>query len=194
MKALAGISLCSAFALCCALTIVAQKDDDWAKMSDSKSRSSQEKQFKHKEKIEATYDKFKDRTTLVLEYMEVGGGDLVWMGAVAFASGRAYPSASDPVFLGFSLHNERWRCLDGCEVVFLVNGERLRLGVAENMDREILAGRYGAVERVGVAVPFEVFKKIAFADRVEFQIGTDEGFLKAEQFAALRDFASRIRT
>jgi hypothetical protein len=163
---------------------LAQKNDDWAKMSDSKSSSSSDRQFKYKEKIEATYDKFKDVTTLSLEYMEVREG--VGLGAAAFAKGRGYPSTSTPVVLMFSIWsewNEQWHCLHGCEVVFLVNEQRMRLGVAKNGDPQI--GRGGVIEVIGVTLPYETFRRIAFADSVEFQVGTDEATLKQNHLAAL---------
>lgn len=163
--------------------------NDWWKMQDSKAKPEKPK-ARHKEKIGFVYDKFKDITVLQLEYMHVGDG--VAMGVFASAKGQVAPSTDTAILLAFSLYNERWRCLDGCNVTFLIDGERLKLGTADNIDREI-GGAYGVIERIGLQINYETLKRIAFAHSVEFQAGSDEATLTSQHLAALQDFASRFR-
>jgi hypothetical protein len=185
-----------------AAPFVAQKADDWTKMSDQK--RSQAKSNKHKEKIETTYDKFKDLTFVELQDMRVGDG--VYLALITTARGLGMPSTEGSVYMAFTLYNATWHCLDGCQVTFLVNGRRVDLGVAENLSRKVSQGsvycnRWGCdkptisvIERIGVSVPYETFSKIAFATSVEFQAGTDEAVLSDNHLAAIRDFASRFVT
>ncbi len=74
---------------------------------------------RHKEKIELDYDRFKDISTLSLS-MKIDEG--VWFGPIALTKGRRMPGPSDPVVLSFTVHNRRLQCVDGCEVVFIVDG------------------------------------------------------------------------
>lgn len=146
--------------------------------------------FKHKEKIDLSYDRFKDVTTLQLHYMEVGEG--VYLGAFVSSKGHGVPSTDAPILLAFSLQNEKWHCLEGCNVIFMINGERLKREPAENLSREI-GGPYGVTERIGILVTYDTLKTIAYGNVVEFQAGSDEAQLKGNHLLALRDFLSRIR-
>lgn len=171
----------------------------WYEMSNEKSKkhsdnahagSSQTGKFDHKEKITATYDKFKDITTLKLQSMEVGEG--VYLYALAMCSGMRLPSSTDNVHFLFSLHNNSWQCLNGCGVTFLINGKRVSFGVADHVDRKV-GGAYGVQEVVAIEVPYDLFLTIASSSDVEVQAGRDEFTLKTKHKEALRDFASRMR-
>jgi hypothetical protein len=168
---------------------VAQKNDSWWKTSDEKRKVDKPK---HTEKIELSYDRFKDETTLELKGMDVGDG--VWFGAIAFSKGRAVPRGPAFVLFRFVTHNRRFQCLNGCDVTFLVNGKRISLGTASNVDRKIdsYLGSVYVIEVFGVAVPYATFKTIARASTIEFQAGSDEASLQASRIAALQDFAARI--
>ena len=151
-----------------------------------------EEKPKHKEKIDVSYDKFKDVTIVSLEAMTISYG--VYMGAMATGPGNHSPVAAVSVLIIFKFYNERFQCMDGCKVIMLIDGKRLRLGIAENLDRKIGYGSYPAIETIGVLVTPELFKTIASASSIEFQAGTDEGSLKSQHIAALRDFAARLAT
>ncbi len=154
--------------------------------------------FQKPGKIETSYDKFKDRTTVETNYMRVAGSD--WnSNPLEIAARLNYPgqTPSKPrlAILYFYSATKTWRFKTEPTVLLLVDGERVDLGKAVLMDQDIHADRYSVSVReyLGVAVPFSTFEKIAGASSVEMQLGEIEFGLSDKVLATFRELAQRVR-
>jgi hypothetical protein len=147
-------------------------------------------------KIDVSYDKFKDRTTVETDFMGVYGSD--WnsnpleIAAVFTYSGRV-PTRPEFVTIYFWSHTPRWRFADPPIILAIANKGRLNLGQSVRTDANIRVSshRVSVDETIAVVVPMDTFRKLAFGAPVETQVGQVEFKLEGKPlltFQALADY------
>ena len=157
--------------------------------------------YKHDKKIESSYDKFKDQTTVSVKYLSpLPALSPVRLDIVAafLYPGKTVTKPSI-VALWFQSSSKNWQFLQQRQLLVIADGERIDLGEAERVDSKVnssRAGRYSSgvsvSELVGKMVSLETFLKIAKAKSVEMRLGSVEFKLADDHLEALRDFASRM--
>lgn len=150
------------------------------------------------EKIDVTYDRFKDRTTVETDYMRVAGSD--WnSNPLEIAARFTYPgkTVSKPqyVILFFYSATKTWRFKTAPTLIALVDGESLDLGRATLTDQDIHTDTYSVSVReyLAAVIPFDTFLKIKNARTVEMQLGTTEFRLNEKVLVTFRELATRAR-
>lgn len=161
-------------------------------------RPARNKDFKHKERILTKYDKFKDRTQVMLYNVRIykSPNFLInhefWLTAGFSYEGREVPTPQK-IVLFFNSESEQWRYLGNrtYEVLVIADGERLSLGYAERTESKIHPNAHVS-ETLKLEISNEVFRRLVKAQTVEMQVGITEMKLKNHHIEALRDFASRM--
>lgn len=142
------------------------------------------------------YDRFKDRTYYATSPMPISPDGGVVLKA-AFSSEGAAPKVPKDMVLFLDTDESVQRAFrsGNREMIFLVDGERLRLGKMEWLDSAYLPGtRYTSgrvVESLGIVVPWESFRRISAGQSVEFQAGSVEAKLSPVQLEALQKLVAK---
>jgi TonB family protein len=142
-----------------------------------------------------SYDRFKDLTTYNMNKMLVFGNNdttpVIYGIANISLTGGYYVKGQtwqkpEQVILQFEVLEAFWEYRDqnNRNLIFLVDGERLNLGI---LGQEEFNVRYiGNLEKLFVSLPYEVFAKIANAKTVETQLGRLEFKLDPRHLEGLR--------
>lgn len=146
--------------------------------------------------ITVEYDKFKDRTfhTLQAQALE-DPSNYSCSRVICRMSVQAYYSykgqtAQKPehVLLLFRSHSDDWRFLNNHDLTFIADQERFSV---EKTDRESdVSG--GVWEYVTAYLTVEQFQKIAYAQNVEFRLGSSDFALSPSQLYLFRQLADSI--
>lgn len=147
--------------------------------------------FRHDKNIETKYDRFKDKTTIVVRAGEVydfygGSIDIV---ALASYPGQT-PIPTEEVFVYFYYSGKEWFFLKYHDWAVLADGARLDVPEMKRVDSDVHRGYVSEI--VGTAMPFSKFATMLLANVVEMKVGRAQFQVKEKQLEALRDFASRI--
>jgi hypothetical protein len=149
--------------------------------------------FNHNETIEEKYDKFKDRTSISLNMQLIGVklDGLAILVTDGYEGNKPMPSknASEKLPLTFLGVGDERKYKLFHSLIILADDERIRLGDAAYLDLPI---RTKYVETMIFAVPYDTFRKIINAKKVEAQLGDTEFTFTEQHLEALRDFYSRI--
>lgn len=154
------------------------------------------RKFNHKVKIETSYDKFKDISSVETDYMKVFRGRQHY---VSLAAGFRYTgfSLTTPryVILFIGSESKEWKYLNPPDMLVIADGQRLNLGTMKRVDSDIRTFRGAGTalfEYLSLAIPYESYLQVVNSRTVEMQIGEAEFALKEEHHEALRDLASRM--
>lgn len=153
---------------------------------------------KERDKIQTTYDRFKDVSTVQLKHslgiFDPFGFPSMHMTAVSWFSGTT-PSVPDRVKLVIFSEDSAWnyRREGDRGIIAILDGKRKDLGF---MDYVGFSGPNGSghhiVEELSLTLSLDTFLQIANADKIEVQIGRREVLLKREHVNTLRYYASHI--
>jgi hypothetical protein len=143
--------------------------------------------------ITSSYDRFKDETTVSLGKIRVFGTSYtpvkfgiaqfdVFGGFVCRGQQICKP---DQVALAFSALEAYWefRDFNNRNLILILDGERVPVGMVSQ--QEFNVPYVGNEERLGVILPYDVFRKIAMAQKVEAQLGRLEFSLNEKQLEGL---------
>ncbi len=150
-----------------------------------------QKEVKPKGKITKDYDRFKNRTTVILRMSLFQPFSGYCPDLLSFYSydGTTF-SKPDKIFLGFENESKEWHFLQEGERSFMAITERGRLdyGILNRVTNKVVTG--GVIEIIGTEISPDDYGILAFAQRAEIQIGRTELKLKPEHLASLRQFAT----
>jgi hypothetical protein len=155
--------------------------------------------YKHDKKIEASYDKFKDETTISLKSLRplpiIHPVTLYIVPTFRFPGKTV--SLPDHVSLWFYSTSKDWQFLDYRQLLVVADGERFDFGETARVQSNVDANRYtrhvNVSETLGVMIPLNSFLKIINSKSVEIRLGQIEFKLAPDHLEALRDFASRMQ-
>ena len=169
------------------------------------------RKFKHRGKIKATYDKSADQTLVALFPYQIRAGrqgPAVRITAGFTYLGRRLTSPPDAVEFGIlSVSRDGWKFDKSRELVAWADGERLELGRLEvvlarqhalrvptfsGRDDPSSPGDIFHREDLAVAIPYDLFLRIAKAGKLVLQAGQEKLTLEDEHLEALRELASRM--
>lgn len=147
--------------------------------------------FRHDKNIETKYDRFKDKTTMVVRAGEVydfygGSIDIV---ALTSYPGQT-PIPTEEVFVYFYYSGKEWFFLKYHDWAVLADGARLDVPDMKRVDSDVRRGYVSEI--LGTAISFGDFAKMLSANVVEMKVGRAQFQVKEKQLEALRDFASRL--
>lgn len=157
-----------------------------------------------------TFDKFKNTTTIGSWMIEVGntvhrGGSAdsakgsngreyglseMSVGAVILCPGNVDSCSPSMVTLDFHSYTRQWIFMTAHSVILLIDGARESLGAGEW--NGLVLGANFLDETIAVAIPTDLFVKIANARTVDVQINGFEFSLKDKNFAALKQLAEHL--
>jgi hypothetical protein len=156
--------------------------------------------YKHNEKITEKYDRFTDKTFVILWKMSLAPGavnspprssfdiNAVRLSLIADFPGK---TISDPknILAVFTYKGPRGPLITPPGLNLLIDGRRAALPTkwAEPSDLT----EEGTTD-IQATIPFELLRRIMTAKTVEIQLGIREFHLAGSNFAALRDFESRL--
>lgn len=145
------------------------------------------------------YDKFKDRTTFATSPMRLKGTHISIVFQAAFGSPGKLPSKPQNATLYIDADDTVRRIFkSNRSLIFLIDGERLKLGEMEWLDSTYIpGGRYysgSVIDELGIVVPWETLIKIANGQSVEFQVGTVEAALDDSHRALLKKLIAKTET
>lgn len=124
------------------------------------------------------YDKFKDLTTIDFTSLQLP----VHVISGYYHSGQVLIRDQEEFYLMFFGRGCKGFCFRGAQLILLIDGERTPLGTDDGLGDEVI-----------FTVPRAVFKRIAAAKLVEYQVGRFEGQWKTqeiENFNTLLDFGT----
>jgi hypothetical protein len=146
----------------------------------------------------ATYDKFRDVTSLHTPRMRVSGSEFegieidAWY---AWSGAGTSPAAIDPArdTVAFMVHSVRsldddWLLSGARDIILLVDGERISFDAERRGDvtQRLL------FEEVRAEIPLGRLLRVANATKVEGKTGGTTFVLRPNQLAVLREFAARL--
>lgn len=142
------------------------------------------------------YDKFKDRTTFATSHMYLKGTHASITFQAAFVSDGASASKPQVATLYIDADDTVRRLFKGDRsLIFLMDGERLKLGEMSWLDSTYIpGGRYysgSVIDELGIVIPWETLAKIANGSNVEFQVGTVEAKLEPIHLEALKKLIAK---
>jgi hypothetical protein len=147
--------------------------------------------FNHNETIKQEYDRFKDVTSVSMTLQLRGDKrDRLALILVHTFSGEKPPKKTDErlrlLFMaaGSTKKYAKWNML-----IILANGERFNAGEASYYD-DTAPGK--DVELIAFVYPFDIFRRIVSAKKVEAQLGETEYTFTEQKLEALRDYFSRL--
>jgi hypothetical protein len=140
------------------------------------------------------YDKFKDITISATSRMYLAANVTF---RAALLSPGAKPARPETAILYIDADDSVRRLFKSDRsLIFLVDGERLKLGEMDWLDsRYIPGGRYysgSVIDELGLTIPWETFLKIANGKVVEFQVATVEAKLDGPHLALLKKLIARV--
>jgi hypothetical protein len=143
------------------------------------------------------YDKFKDITISATSRMYLAPNTHSVTFRAAVLSPGAKPARPETAILYIDADDSVRRLFKSDRsLIFLVDGERLKLGEMNWLDsRYIPGGRYysgSVIDELGLTIPWETFLKIANGKVVEFQVGTVEAKLEGPHLALLKKLIARV--
>jgi hypothetical protein len=149
--------------------------------------------------INTKYDRFEDRTSVILDYMLVTSGKLadvyegknqIELGAAYQCLGNVKSCKPDRVNLSAIVTTNEHEYRGPARLNVLADGERLSLGNMKNLGK---AGEQPALSLFNtvllIDMPYETFVKFAKANKVEMKLDDTEFELNKEQRSAFSDFA-----
>ena len=157
---------------------------------------------KHGGKIETKYDGFNYETTMRLRKMKVtcdGFKDKFKDACVSIEVTLHCPGTQlnyvRDVSLQVVFENKDWVRLHGPDqrdLTVVTDTETLRLGKMSPVSRAQPGSWDTKIEVLEAKIPYQTFKKIAFSQSVEIQVGQSAVELREKNRAALRDLDSRV--
>lgn len=164
----------------------------------------QDKKDNHGGKIETRYDGFNYETVMRLRKMKVncdGFKDKFKNACVSIEVALHCPGQQlnyvRHVSLQLVFENKDWVHLHGPDqrdLSVVTDTETLRLGKMTPVSKATPGTWDTKVEVLEAKIPYDTFKKIAFADSVEIQVGKSAVELREKNRAALKDLNSRVLT
>lgn len=142
--------------------------------------------------VEVKYDRFKDSTLISIEPIPLFGTERngLELSVVYGFSGQTPPATKTLIgFQFFSMSDRQKFALDR-ELIFLVDGERVRVGAMSLDTATVINGV--VFEAMHIGMSYSTFSKLANGKKVEGQVGATEFELKTEHLKSLREFASRM--
>jgi hypothetical protein len=179
--------------LTCAVTILAQ---------DSQQLIPSKRKFKHNTKIESKYDRSKDQTMVYIDPYHDSSGPVRYFDLlenVILTAGFRYPgktltSIPEVIELGV-ITNSRlgWFFGGSRDLVVIADRKEVFTGPLNMVSKNRPNGAT-YVEILSLALPTDVFLKIANSNAVEMRAGPQVQFkLATEHLEAFRDLASRMK-
>jgi len=176
------LTLSIMFALSCALTSMAQEPSH----------------------VDRKYDRFKDKTSLVLDYMLVANGTfeqiykgqpMIQLSAVYQCPGDVQTCKPEQVYLTMLVTtNEHEYKLPG-RLIILADGKRYPLGIMQNLGKAGEAPTFALFSIVlMVEVPYQTFVDVVTSKKVEMQLDDTEFELSKEHTSALLDFFASMHS
>jgi hypothetical protein len=142
--------------------------------------------------IKVDYDRFEDLTTIRIRPMPLDPSitDGISISAL-FAFNGQTPPRREPITLQIISASDQWRYLYNRELILLVDGERMPMGM---LARDFAVEQSGMfLESMSKIIPYDIFLRIANAKKVEGRIGRKEFEMTPDYLKAFRDLASRMR-
>jgi hypothetical protein len=162
----------------------------------------------HNEKVEASYDRVKDITTVRLNPMQVYGEPLAssdYIGGdeasfyVSFTySGRTLRAQPKRVLFSLNSTSQDWKYTDFRKLTALVDGKLLTLGPLEHVPSFSVNAPANAnsddyiSQGIAVSLSYKTFLRIANGRRVQISMGPREFELEKSHLEALRYLATRM--
>ena len=183
-------------------------------LSHAGAQSTPQRKFKHGGKIVTEYDRASNLTTVLLQSYPLknsAGGPTDPVDAIDLIAGFTYQgndSIGDPEAVEFVLEIARSRPRgkkEGInELTAEIENQQISLGkprllgsANENLSGDIqglgTVRINSLIEKIGVLIPVDVFKRLAAAEQVKLETGDVKVTLRNKQLEALRDLASRIK-
>jgi hypothetical protein len=146
-----------------------------------------------KPKIDSTYDKFQDRTTLVLDAgnLTTGGYDITNIIFVCNVQGQQThgQAPSDCAIVVKQLSHGSWKFQSSRSLNLILDGkERMNLGQMLNMSEPHPITSDAVKEEVIVSVSLNAIIRMSAADKIEIQAGAVEFEMTDTQISALKTF------
>jgi hypothetical protein len=157
-------------------------------------------------KIETSYDRAKEITTVWLIPMQVYGEPLASANYVgcdgarfnaSFTySGRTLRAQPKRVLLSLISTSENWKYTDFRKLTALVDGKRLKLGPLEHVPSFTVNAPANSnfddyiSQEIALSLPYETFLRIANGQQVQIRMGPREFELGQNHLEALRDLAT----
>jgi hypothetical protein len=161
--------------------------------------------FKHRGKIQATYDPAQDRTVVAFQPYVVTANFHDRNESIAITAGFIHPGqalASRPQFIEFGVLSQsrggwQFEKENERELTLVIDGETIKLGAMKLVTaRRFELGR-GALfyrEDLAFTLPYESFVKMANAKKVAVKVGKTGLKLANEHLEVMRDLMSRAET
>jgi hypothetical protein len=162
----------------------------------------------HKGKIETSYDKVKDVTTVRFDSVQVYGEPLISSNYVGRDEARFYASFTFPgrilnappgrVLISLISSSQDWKYTDFRKPIALVDGKRLKLGPLEHLPSFTVNAPANSKsddyisQEIAISLPYKTFLRIAYGKRVQIRMGPREFKLEKDHLEFLRDLASRM--
>ena len=143
--------------------------------------------------IETKYDRFDNKTSIILKYTRVQGEtrDSLDMALLTAYEGEKLTAPIKDVALSIASTSSDWRYLRGSRTLRVIaDGERINLGEMER--RNSTVGRGYVMEFMGVFISSDTLRKIANSKKVEMQLGSIEFELSKEMLGYMKDFAALL--
>lgn len=159
------------------------------------------KQYKHNDRIQVQYDKFKDLTSVVLYRMRPGLnalGDLpkpfqknqIDISLITNYSGKNKPTQFNNSLLLSLRFEPNWPEYTLPDLILLIDGRRQ---VLQAQRGALPSAREEQRYEARITLPFHIYDRVRNAKTVEGQFGAIEFHLDPDNFEAIRDFDSRLR-
>ena len=142
--------------------------------------------------IDSKYDRFEDKTTVQLDFMQVTGGkfDGIHVNAGYQCKADVLYCKPERVYLGVLVVIKGGRYDLPANLIVLADGERFPLGKMVNLGTiEMTPPGWNIVgTSLLIGMPYETFQKIANSKKVEMKLDETEFELRDSQRSAYRDF------
>lgn len=145
-------------------------------------------------RIVSSYDVAKDRTTVKLKPIKIGG-PLNNFHSVHFAPAYSYAGTKPqlPEIIDFEVQTVvKGRLSTDLYVEFVIDGEKIFLSSNRSAIKRPVPGRRWPGERMIFRMPYETWLKLTRANTVEIRLGGTSFAVAESELKVLRDFADLI--
>ena len=162
----------------------------------------------HNPKVETSYDRVKEITTVRLSPMQVYGeplasphyigGDEASLNASFTYSGRTLRAQPKRVLFSLTSTSQDWKYTDFRKLTALVDGKHLTLGSLERVPSFTVNASANAnsddyvSQGIAISLTYKTFLRIANGKKVQIRMGPREFVLEKNHLEALRYLATRM--
>ena len=147
--------------------------------------------YPHPFKIQQEYDRFRDITTLEMDFGTVWSDDQnkleLEVRQIYEGEGRVKP-VGDPDFRFLNTGRDGWRYLKYHPIIFIADGKRLSYDPKHDGD----VGNGYVLEFMRVSPEKSELLSLIYSKKVEVRVGLDQFSLKQSHLNALKDFCSYV--